>query len=183
MSTYWIVVSSISILGIAGAMALALRLSHYWAGRASAAQGSETDYDALYFEPLRNLLSLDDEEMFLEEAQPSAAEFANFRRERRRIFRMYLKELATEFQALHAEARQLAAAAPEEHADLVGMLLGQQLRFWQGLVAIEAGLMAESLGLRGVGRRLLDTSGVLDLANGMSAAIARATAVPGPVPV
>jgi len=44
---------------------------------------------------------------------------ARLRRERRLIFRMYLRSLALDFQALHAAARKLVADSPQDHADLV----------------------------------------------------------------
>ena len=43
---------------------------------------------------------------------------ARLRRERRRIFRLYLRALAVDFRSLHAAARKLVADAPERHADL-----------------------------------------------------------------
>jgi hypothetical protein len=63
------------------------------------------------------------------------------RRERRRIFRMYLRALAADFRSLHAAARTLVAEAPERHADLVGLLIGCQLRFWRRMALVELRLL------------------------------------------
>jgi hypothetical protein len=66
---------------------------------------------------------------------------ARLRRERRRIFRMYLRALALDFHALHAAARKLVADAPERHADLVGILIRCQLHFWWRMSVIELRLL------------------------------------------
>jgi hypothetical protein len=60
-----------------------------------------------------------------------------FSRERRRILRLYLQELACDFHRLHAHARALVAALPADNSPLVGMLLRQQVRFWYEMAAIE----------------------------------------------
>ena len=46
-----------------------------------------------------------------------------FRRDRARMFRLYLADLAVDFRSLHAIARELVANAGAENADLVGSLL------------------------------------------------------------
>ena len=66
---------------------------------------------------------------------------ARWRREHRRIFRMYLRELTLDFRALHAAARKLVADSPERHADLVGLLVHCQLTFWRRLFLIELRLL------------------------------------------
>ena len=69
------------------------------------------------------------------------------RKQRRRILRMYLRELAADFRVLHARARRLVAVAPEEHAPLVGFLLRQQVTFWLRLARIEVGLSLAPVGM------------------------------------
>ena len=66
---------------------------------------------------------------------------ARLRRERRRIFRMYLRALALDFRALHAAARKLVADAPERHADLVGILIRCQFHFWWRMSIVELRLL------------------------------------------
>lgn len=62
---------------------------------------------------------------------------ARLQRSRRRIFRMYLGELSAEFERLHAAARRMATEAPEQHADLIPLLMRQQFAFWRSVAAIE----------------------------------------------
>lgn len=64
----------------------------------------------------------------------------NLRRARKRIFRMYLCELAQEFHRSHAEAREMVADSSERYAPVVGQLMRQELTFWQSLVRIELSL-------------------------------------------
>jgi hypothetical protein len=66
---------------------------------------------------------------------------ARLRRERRRIFRLYLRALAVDFRSLHAAARKLVADAPERHADLVGVLIRSQFVFWWRMTLVEFRLL------------------------------------------
>jgi hypothetical protein len=59
------------------------------------------------------------------------------RRHHERILRLYLSELAQEFHSVHAEAREIVANAGEEHAPAVGLLMRQQVAFWQCMARIE----------------------------------------------
>ena len=81
-----------------------------------------------------------------------------FLRERRRVFRSYLQELATDFRRLHLAARQLAAAAPEEHADLAPLLMKQQWMFWRSLMAVELRLAVQWTGVPAVNLRNLSAT-------------------------
>jgi hypothetical protein len=92
-------------------------------------------------------LSADEDLEFLkqfENCRPHIVE--RWERERRRIFRLYLREAAADFHRMHAEARQLLAGAPEQYSDLVGLLMRQQVTFWRTLSAIELRLMLNALG-------------------------------------
>jgi len=97
-----------------------------------------------------------------------------FSRDRRRVFRLYLQELARDFHRLHAHARVVVASLPAEDAPLVGMLIRQQLRFWYEIGAIELRL---SLDL--VGTRSLDARGLVDALASMHSDIGRLALVAG----
>jgi hypothetical protein len=77
-----------------------------------------------------------------------------------------LRELASDFNRLHRDARLLLATAPEEYSELVGVLMGLQVRFWSALAGIELRLTAHTLG---IGR--LDVSGLLGPLEALHAAI------------
>jgi hypothetical protein len=58
------------------------------------------------------------------------------------------------------------ATAPEEYSDLVGVMMGLQVRFWSALAGIELRLTAHTLG---IGR--IDVSGLLGPLEALQAAI------------
>ena len=111
---------------------------------------AEMEFSLARYEPMARLMS--DEDLSFLKAQPGyRPEMGRkFSRERRRIFRLYLQELACDFHRLHARARVIAAGLAAEHAPVVGMLLRQQCRFWCEMAAIE---MQLSLGFGAVDAR------------------------------
>jgi hypothetical protein len=132
---------------------------HLWIYRSSEAHASsverdlaqtEMEFSLARYEPMARLMS--DEDLSFLEAQPGyRPEMGKkFSRERRRIFRLYLRELACDFHRLHAQARVIAASLAAEHAPVIGMLLRQQCRFWYEMAAVEMHL---SLGFAGVDAR------------------------------
>jgi len=99
------------------------------------------------YQPMVHLLS-DDDLVFLA-AQPGYRPDigAKLRRERRRIFRLYLRDLARDFHGLHAQARKLVADSPAEHTELVAVLMRQQMAFWSAMLAVEMRLLTGRIGL------------------------------------
>ena len=64
-----------------------------------------------------------------------------FLRGRRRIFRMYVRELAIDFKRVHAGARRMIAEAPEECSVQVATLMRQQAYFWWAMFVLESRLL------------------------------------------
>jgi len=95
------------------------------------------EFSLVRYQPMIGLTSEEDFEFLA--AQPGYRKEigARLRRERRRIFRMYLRALAADFRSLHAAARQMAADSPERHADLVGLLVNCQFTFWRRMLLVE----------------------------------------------
>lgn len=98
---------------------------------------SDVEFSAARYEPMARLLC--EEDLLFLKSQPGfRPEMAKkFNRERRRIFRLYLHDLAQDFHRLHARALELAAGLPAEHSPLIGMLLRQKARFWYEIAALE----------------------------------------------
>ena len=96
---------------------------------------------------------------------------ATLRRERRRIFRMYLGELAHDFRYLHAEARKIVADSPEQHADLVSALIRQKLQFWAAMAVIDARLLLHAVRLPQI-----DVRGLIDAVEAMRLNVAQLSA-------
>jgi hypothetical protein len=93
------------------------------------------------YDPVVRLFSADDLTFLssLPGCRPAVA--ARLRRERKRILRMYLRELADDFHALHAQARTMVTASQDPSAGPVGALLHQQLTFWRAMLLIELRLL------------------------------------------
>ncbi len=70
-----------------------------------------------------------------------------WKRERRRIFRLYLAELKADFRRLHAHARELVAASGADSAPLLEVLMKQQFTFMMATTALEFRLALEWLGI------------------------------------
>jgi hypothetical protein len=68
--------------------------------------------------------------------------------------------------------------SPEKNHELVEMLLRQQVQFWAAILGIETQLVLDAAG---IGR--VDPRRLLDGVEALHAAVVRATAIPGPIPV
>ncbi len=117
-------------------------------------------------------LLADDDLMFLQ-AQPGyrAAMGTRWKRERRRIFRLYLRELKNDFRRLHAQARELVAQSGADSADLVEVLMKQQITFSRATTALEFRLALEAMGIGKV-----DVAPFMQLIEAMRVDLARRTA-------
>ena len=99
------------------------------------------------YEPMKRLLSEEDLE-FLKKRRRVPPEVARkLRAQRCKVFRAYLNELASDFSRLHRQAKLLVANAPEEDADLVGVLMRQQATFWMALIQVETRLALHQMGI------------------------------------
>ena len=94
-----------------------------------------------------------------------------WKRERRRIFRLYLAELKADFRRLHAHARELVAGSDADSAALVEVLMKQQLTFLMATTALEF-----RLALQGIGVGRVDITPLIELVEAMRADLAQRTA-------
>jgi hypothetical protein len=120
------------------------------------------------YEPMKRILSEEDLEFLkcLRGVQPKS--IRKLRAQREQIFKTYLRELVADFRELHREARALVASAPEEYADLVEVVMRQQVRFWMTLAGVEF-----RLGLRAMGIGSVDVSGLLAAVDALQARMPR----------
>jgi len=131
----------------------------------------EVEFSLARYEPMARLMG-DEDLTFLKTIPGYTPEIGRkFSRERRRIFRRYLRELAQDFSRLHAQARAVVAGLSEENSPLVGMLVRQQLRFWYEMGAVEM-----RLALSWAGVPCLDARGLIDALQNMHTDISRLTA-------
>lgn len=132
---------------------------------------NQADFSMARYEPMTRLMS--DEDLLFLESQPGfRPEIGKrFVRERRRVFRLYLKELKRDFKRLHAYAREMVASMPADHAPLVGLLIRQQARFWYEMTAVEL-----RLSLDWMGSGAIDPSRLVNAIGSMHAEIGRLAA-------
>lgn len=88
------------------------------------------------YRPMERLLSLDDVQFLAEQPGDTRALSARLRTERRRIFRLYLRNLERDFGRLHRAARALILSAPEDRSAFASALVRQQLAFQRSLLVV-----------------------------------------------
>lgn len=108
--------------------------------------GNEPSMLAKY-QPMAGLLAEEDFQFLRAQPGYRPAIGAKLRRQRRRIFRMYLRELAGDFHRIHAEAREFVAHSQQPDAELVWILIRQQVTFWRAMAAVELRLAMDQAGL------------------------------------
>jgi hypothetical protein len=137
-------------------------------GTVSGESGDSEGFSLDRYEPMSRLLAEDDF-VFLA-AQPGYRPEmgAKLRRERRRIFRLYLRELARDFRSLHREARAMVAESQAEYSDLVGLLIRQRLVFIRAMGLVELRLTVSRFSLGNV-----DVRGLLESMEAMRLDLAR----------
>jgi hypothetical protein len=124
------------------------------------------------YQPMEHLLSEDDFAFLSAQPGYTPEIGARWKRERRHIFRLYLNDLRRDFLRLHAEARAMAANADAESAELVGILMRQQVTFWRAMAGLELRLALRAAGIGKVNVRPL-----LELLEAMRADLARVGAL------
>jgi hypothetical protein len=143
-------------------------------GRSEDSEAS-AEFSAERYEPMMRLLADDDVEFLRGRACGKVA--ARWDRARRRVFRLYLKDLSADFRRLHAEARALVAESPEQYSELVGVLMHQQVVFLRAMAAVELRLALNSAGIGRVdARKLIGVIDAMRLELDRSVALAGASA-------
>jgi hypothetical protein len=139
---------------------------------AAALDGDETAGFSLdRYQPMGRLMA--EEDLVFLKSQPGyrAEMGARWKRERRRIFRLYLAELKADFRRLHAHARELVAGSGADSAALVEVLMKQQFTFAMATTALEFRLPLQRIG---VGK--VDIAPLIELVEAMRMDLAQRTA-------
>ena len=131
---------------------LAVRLLRYRSALLpeSSAEMDTEAFSTEKYEPMARLAATDDLAFLSSLPGYRRAIGSKLRRERNRIFRMYLQELAGDFRGLHAMARARVADSPEADAEPVRKLIRQRVTFWRAIAAIELRLLLPWAGLPNV---------------------------------
>ena len=131
---------------------------------------SRESFSPLHYEPMKRLLSEEDFNFLKTRPGVGPALVRRLRVQRRKVFRTYLCELASDNHRMHEEARMMLTVAPEEYADLVPILMRTQMRFWTALAGVEMRLALHTFGIGQV-----DIRGVLAPLESLHSAIHRTT--------
>ncbi len=127
-----------------------------------AARSWDGDFDINRYRPMQRLLTAEDL-TYLEAAGLDRRERNQFRKQRRRLFERYLRNLERDFATVHAAARALLVNAPEDRPELAAAIIRQHLAFQQTLWMIRLGLYVP--GFTGAAVRV---GHLLELAEGMT---------------
>jgi hypothetical protein len=170
--TAWVAAGWVVTIGSLLALAAILAWI-WWRRRGIRATGDlgESGFSISRYQPMEHLLSGEDFAFLASQTGYEREIGARWKRERRRIFRLYLDELKRDFHRLHAEARAMAANAGSESAELVGVLMRQQIAFWRATAILEL-----RLALRAAGIGKVDVRPLMELLEAMRVDLARFSA-------
>ena len=168
--TIWVAAGWVVTIG--SIVVLSATIAWIWSQRrgkgATGDCGETGGFSISRYQPMEYLLS-DEDFAFLASQSGYEPEIgARWKRERRRIFGLYLDELKRDFQRLHAEARAMAANADAESTGLVGILMRQQVTFWRATAGLEV-----RLALRAAGIGKVDVRPLIELLEAMRVDLAR----------
>ena len=104
------------------------------------------NFSTATYRPMQRLLSEADLKYLAAQPGITAKTVKQLRRERRRIFRAYLRNLVRDFHRLHLAARMTLLYAPEDRPDLAQALLRQRALFTWAVLTVECRLLLHAAG-------------------------------------
>ena len=105
------------------------------------------NFSTATYRPMQRLLSDADLKYLASQPGITAQTVKQLRRERRRIFRAYLRNLVRDFHRLHLAARMTLIYAQEDRPDLANALLKQRVLFTWAVLTVEVRLVLHSMGM------------------------------------
>lgn len=170
--TVWVAAGWVVTVG--SLVVLCATIAWFWSqrrGKQAGDFGQSSGFSMSRYQPMEHLLSAEDFAFLASQSGYRPEIGARWRRERRRIFRLYLDELKRDFRRLHAEARAMAANADADSAELVEILMRQQVAFWRAVAGLEL-----RLALRAAGIGKVDVRPLIELLEAMRVDLARFSA-------
>jgi hypothetical protein len=107
------------------------------------------------YRPMLRLLSEDDYKFFASQPGITPKAIEQFRRERRRVFRSYLRSLVKDFHRLHLAARMTLIYSQQDRPELAQILFRQRAVFTWAVLLVEFRLVLHTFGLGPVDAREL----------------------------
>lgn len=99
------------------------------------------------YRPMLRLLSNEDYDFLAMQAGQTMSTIRKLRRERRRIFRAYLKSLTADFQRLHLAGRMLLVYSTVDRSDLAKKLVEQRITFTLAILMVHIRLVLQTIGI------------------------------------
>lgn len=99
------------------------------------------------YRPMERLLSEDDFRFLRTQAGYEPAVEKQLRKQRRLVFRSYLRSLGQDFNRLHLALRLVVLHSPQDRPDLAAALIRQRLLFFVGLGMAHCRLTLHTLGV------------------------------------
>lgn len=102
------------------------------------------------YRPMLRLLAEDDFKYFASQPGVSSAAVEALRKERRRVFKLYLRNLIKDFHRLHLAARMTLIYSAEDRPELAQTLIRQRATFAFAVISVEFRLVLHAAGLGAV---------------------------------
>lgn len=99
------------------------------------------------YRPMLRLLGEEDYKFYAAQRGVTAKAVREFRKERRRVFRTYLRNLVRDFHRLHLAARMTLIYAAVDRPELAQTLMKQRITFAWAVMTIECRLVLHTLGI------------------------------------
>jgi hypothetical protein len=145
-------VQTMIVAGVLGTLfsgvAIVLLLRTFYVTRVSCAEGSgETDLSWRDYRPLHRLLDPADFD-FLRRRGVSEARIRTLVAERRKIYRLCLRSLASDFNSVHRTMTLVLIQSKVDRPDLAAELANQRIAFYRSLVLVEFRLAVHRWGFK-----------------------------------
>ena len=105
------------------------------------------NFSTATYKPMERLLCERDLEFLRSQPGYEPGMEKSLRAARRRVFRMYLRSLAQDFNRLHLALRLAVLYSPQDRADLASVLVKLKLTFFVNLAAVHVRLALHSVGI------------------------------------
>lgn len=141
----WIAVPSFVLLALA--FGLLMRRIVSWKGTPGGPVGDLEGFSLERYQPMERLLDGADEEFLSAQRGLSGNVARQLRRDRRRVFRAYLRNMRRDFGRIHGALREIMVHSTEDRPDLAAALLRQRWAFSMALAEVECRLALHALGI------------------------------------
>ncbi len=152
------------IVGILGIAVFATLLANLFLKSERSAKANQRfdeqwfdDFSAFRYLPMRRLLNGADEAFVQRQQQNGGGTLREFRAERRMLFRLYLKDLQTDFARLTLGAKRAILAATEDQSDQVSSLIRLEWNFRKAVWMAHGQLFVHACGFSPA-----DATGLID---------------------